>query len=141
MPGQPPSAPTVLVVDDDESIRKLLLRVLTGAGYQVLEASNGAQALIVSREHQDRIDLLVTDVVMPEMDGFVLGEILEALRPATPVLYVTGNGAVTDTLRKTRATAHWSFLLKPFTAKTFLDRVRQIRGVAHPRAEKSAKIK
>ena len=132
--------PTVLVVDDDESIRRLLLRVLKGAGYQVLEAWNGTQALTVSREHQDRIDLLVTDVVMPEMDGFVLAEILEALRPTTPVLYVTGNGGVIDSLRKTRATVHRSFLLKPFSAQTFLDRVRQIRGAAHPRADESAKV-
>ena len=114
------SSPTVLLVDDQPALLKLMSRLLAVEGYHVLEASNAMEALAASRTHDQSLDLVVTDVAMPGMDGFALGEILEALRPATPVLYVTGNGSVIESFRQRRVAAHWSFLIKPFTPDAFL---------------------
>jgi two-component system, cell cycle sensor histidine kinase and response regulator CckA len=80
----------VLVVDDDASIRRLVARVLEGHGFELLEAAGGAEALALSRAHAGPIDLLLTDVIMPEMDGLELARRLTAERPDTPVLYMSG---------------------------------------------------
>jgi len=115
---------TVLLVEDERPLLGLVRRILEGHGYRVLEAAGAPEALECSRAHGGEIDLLVTDVVMPEMNGRALAESLAANRPALKVLYISG---YTD-----EAIAHRGvlapgtrFLSKPFTAKDLLAQVRQ----------------
>src|SRR5688572_27395476 len=84
-----PATPVILVVDDDQAVRQVAARVLQRAGYEVLQAGEGAEALRVAREHQGRLDLLLTDVVMPGMNGRELGERLAEERPETRLLYMS----------------------------------------------------
>ncbi len=116
---------TILLVEDDAPIRRLLRRALEGQGYQLLEACNGHEALGLLANHHGPIDLLVTDVVMPRMDGFTLSDRLGESHPETRVLFVSGqadqSAAVRGGLKETGRT----FLLKPFTHKTLLQTIRE----------------
>src|SRR5438552_3078339 len=116
---------TVLLVEDDELVRALARRVLARAGYQVLEASNGGGALLAAERHQGPVHLMVTDVVMPGLNGRELAARLKPLRPDMKVLYVSG---YTD-----RAIAHQgvlepgvAFLEKPFAPDALARKVREV---------------
>jgi len=98
-PAGKPSCPgacagqTVLVADDEDGLRAIVARILTVAGYNVLVASNGHEALAVADSHPGVIDVLLTDVVMPAMNGGELAEALHATRAGLPVLYMSGYAA------------------------------------------------
>jgi PAS domain S-box-containing protein len=110
-PARPPAA-TILLVEDDEPIRNLTAQVLSRAGYRVLSAASPGQACSLFEEHEADIDLLLTDVVMPEMRGTVLAERLAAKRPDLRVLFVSG---YTDVMPETATPIrHVNFLAKPF---------------------------
>jgi len=117
---------TLLLVEDEAAVRELAARVLRDYGYTVLEASDPSQALRAIDEHSaDEVQLLVTDVVMPQMSGRDLAEQLAPLRPDMRVLYVSG---YTD-----RAIVHHGvldegtpFLQKPFTAEALVCKVREV---------------
>lgn len=114
--------PTILVVDDEPLIRTLLMLILEQGGYAVFSAENGAEALTIARRYGDGIDLVVSDVLMPEMDGATLASRLRVERPALPVLLMSDAYAVEDLgLRKT-----YPFLPKPFDLTTFLTVVRHM---------------
>lgn len=81
---------TVLVAEDEDQLRRLTVRVLSDLGYQVLHAANGKEALALFRDHAGPIDLLVTDVIMPEVSGKSLAEQLVSERPAIKVLFISG---------------------------------------------------
>src|SRR5260221_7233840 len=83
-------AETVLVVEDEEVVRQLVCTVLSDVGYKVLCAASPSEALRLVREHADKIDLLVTDMVMPEMHGPALAREILSLRPEGKVLFVSG---------------------------------------------------
>ena len=83
--------PTVLVVDDEPTLRKLMQLVLERAGFRVLTAQNGYDAMDVSESHLGAIDVLVSDVMMPGMDGPTLVDELRETDPNLPVLFVTGS--------------------------------------------------
>jgi two-component system, cell cycle sensor histidine kinase and response regulator CckA len=85
-----PGAETVLLVEDDDGVRKLAQRVLEKHGYNVLEARNGGEAFLLCREYAETIHILVTDVVMPRMSGSQLAQELAPLRPNMKVLYLSG---------------------------------------------------
>jgi two-component system cell cycle sensor histidine kinase/response regulator CckA len=104
---------TILVVEDQKAVRRLAEEVLTEAGHRVLSAPNGRAALKVAEQHLDDIDLLVTDVVMPEMNGPELADHLSRLRPGLIVLYVSG---YTDhaLLHRGVLESGTAFLQKPF---------------------------
>jgi two-component system cell cycle sensor histidine kinase/response regulator CckA len=102
---------TVLVVDDEDAVRKLLVEVLSFGSYQVLEARDGEHALEVAEAHEGSIGLLVTDVVMPKMKGPALAERLRARYPALQTLYISGY-AEREALSSLGENAH--FLAKPF---------------------------
>jgi nitrogen-specific signal transduction histidine kinase/ActR/RegA family two-component response regulator len=118
-------AETILVVEDDPGVRGATRRFLEGYGYTVLEASHGQEALRIFQAHHEPIDLLIADVVMPGMSGRELGERVASLRPALPVLYVSG---YTDSaiIRHGLAEATITLLQKPFTAEALAHKVREL---------------
>ena len=81
---------TILIVEDEEQVRKLMCSVLRRAGYRILEATNGVEGLSVSQRHEGRIHLLLTDVIMPQMNGREMARALVSQRPDTKVLYLSG---------------------------------------------------
>ncbi|MGH7458915.1 MAG: PAS domain S-box protein [Longimicrobiaceae bacterium] len=88
--GRKGGGETVLVVEDEDFVRGLIVRVLERAGYRVLAATNGREALRVASEHPGRVDLLLTDVVMPVMGGKQSAELLSARNPGLKVVYISG---------------------------------------------------
>ncbi|HSJ59332.1 MAG TPA: GAF domain-containing protein [Anaerolineae bacterium] len=115
----------VLVVEDDEAVRTLATRVLQSYGCKVLQASNGVDALRLGREYDGRIDLLVTDVVMPLMDGKRLADDLQAMRPEMAVLFMSGY-ADNVVLDPEALPADAAFLSKPFTVEELIQKVRSL---------------
>jgi two-component system cell cycle sensor histidine kinase/response regulator CckA len=116
-----PRAPRILVVDDEDSIRTFSERALKGAGYEVLVASNGSDALAVA-EAQGPFDLFVVDLVMPEITGDELGRRLRQRDADVKVLYFTG---YSDQLFKEKMTL-WeneAFIDKPVSVKGLLEAV------------------
>jgi PAS domain S-box-containing protein len=115
---------TILVVEDELSLRNLIARVLRAQGYTVLEAPNGREALVLAETRPGKIHLLLSDVVMPEMGGPVLAEHLGALCPGIKILFISGyisNTAIRDTM----ATPGTQFLQKPFNPAGLAKKVRQ----------------
>jgi CheY-like chemotaxis protein len=113
--------PLVLVLDDETPIRQIERRVLEGGGYRVIEASNGAEALALTKGDQ-QLDLLIADLEMPDLGGEEVVRQIRMLRPDLKVLYVTGH---IDRLLDARSTL-WegeAFLDKPFTPKGLLEAV------------------
>ena len=88
--ASPTRRETILLVDDHPSIRKLLGSILKSEGYAVLEAGDGRQALEVCQHHGAKIHLLLTDIVMPQMNGHMLAEQIVLLRPGIQILYMSG---------------------------------------------------
>ncbi len=82
-------AETILLAEDEEMVWKLARQVLEMYGYQVLEAANGGAALLICERHKEPINLLVSDVIMPEMSGRELADRLAQLRPEMKVLYMS----------------------------------------------------
>ncbi len=120
-----PGTETILLVEDQDEVRAFARETLRGSGYLVLEASNGVEALSVARDHPGPIDLLVTDVVMPQMGGRQLADQLVVHRPALRVLFVSG---YTDdaVLRHGVQSAHVAFLQKPFNPSALVRKVRDV---------------
>jgi len=121
-PGQGAGA-TVLLVEDEETVRSLTRRVLWRGGYRVLEAADGEQALELARGHDGRIDLLLTDVVMPGGGGRKLAAAMRALRPETPVLYMSGYPG--DAVAEHGLEPGVNLLQKPFSPVALLHRVAE----------------
>jgi CheY-like chemotaxis protein len=122
---------TILIVDDQETVREVVRLQLEREGYRVLVAGNGAEALKLSQEHSGPIHLLLTDVMMPGMDGSVLAARLATARPETKVLYMsayTPNVVVHHSV----VNPGTAFLPKPFTQETLLLTVRRILDAHHP---------
>ena len=117
-------AETVLLVEDEESVRQIANEILTMNGYRVLQASHGNEALNVSLQHEGVIDLMVTDVVMPVMGGPELARKLALTRPEMRVLYMSGytDDAIVHHGVLLEGTA---FVQKPFTAEAFSRKLRE----------------
>lgn len=116
---------TVLVVEDEEAVRCLILRILRARGYAVLEAASAAEALRMFIGREGKIDLLLTDVVMPDMGGRALADRVRSADPATRVVYMSG---YTDDaiVRHGIETATDAFLRKPFTPTSLARKVREV---------------
>jgi DNA-binding NtrC family response regulator len=116
---------TVLVVEDEESVRKLACHALRKFGYTVLEAANGGEALLTCEQRKESIPLLITDVVMPGMSGPQLSARLKELHPEMKVLYTSGytDAAV---VRHGLLNEPLSFLQKPFTPNDLVRKVREV---------------
>jgi two-component system cell cycle sensor histidine kinase/response regulator CckA len=113
-PSKAAGQSVILVVDDDAAVRQVTARVLERQGYRVLQAGEGAEALRVARELSGPLDLLLTDVVMPGMNGRELGEQLAALRPETRLLYMSAYTEDEVVLRGIRV-SEVGFVYKPFS--------------------------
>ena len=109
-------AGTILVVDDQDVVRDVIRLTLEAAGYEVLEAATPKIAIELARE-SDGVDLLVTDIVMPEMDAFELAERISAAIPGVRILYTSGY---------TDAAAEGPFIQKPFTPQQLVDKVSAV---------------
>jgi PAS domain S-box-containing protein len=122
---------TILVAEDQPEVRRLALRILKSNGYRLLEASSGPEALELSRCYGGPIDLLLTDVVMPEMTGRELAARVQKSRPNTKVLYVSGYTA--DIIgREGVLDEGVDYLPKPFTPAQLALKVREVLGQAKP---------
>jgi two-component system cell cycle sensor histidine kinase/response regulator CckA len=119
---------TVLLVEDQDPVRAFMAGVLRGHGYMTLEGTNGIEALELAERHEGAIDLLVTDVIMPQMGGIDLASRLVDSRPGTEVLFVSGYiGAVPSAGELHESGA--GLLSKPFTASELL---RRVHHCLHP---------
>src|SRR5438105_8457944 len=116
---------TILLVDDEKALRKLGKRVLSEAGYRVLEASDGAQALRIAAEEVGEIDLVLTDVEMPTLGGRGMVDELHELSPGMRVLFMSGY-TDNEILRRGIRTSKTEFLQKPFTAESLREAVRAV---------------
>jgi two-component system cell cycle sensor histidine kinase/response regulator CckA len=116
---------TVLLVEDDARVRALVATMLRRSGYAVLDADGGERAIEITRAHRGSIDLLLTDVVMPAMNGRVLAERLQALSPGTRVLFMSGYSDAA-TLRAGVQTAEVAFLQKPFSSAALAAKIREV---------------
>ena len=116
---------TVLLVEDESQVRRLVFEVLQARGYKVLAAKDGLEAIPLEENYADRIDLLITDVVMPGMSGRELAKHVTAARPDTKVLFMSG---YTDdaVLRHGVTGPGTAFLQKPFALEDLLQRVRAL---------------
>ena len=119
-----PCSGTVLLVEDQENVRRYVALVLDGLGYRVLEADSGAQAMSLAASHSADIDLLLTDVVMPGMTGPSLAQHLKRQFPKVRVLYMSGYNDVAD--RHGVVESGGAYLQKPFGADVLARKVREV---------------
>jgi two-component system cell cycle sensor histidine kinase/response regulator CckA len=119
---------SVLVVEDEDPLRRLVERILVREGYQVTLARHGADALHIASTMNHPIELVITDLVMPELGGRELAESLRATNPSLPVLFISGYDPDPVTLDAS-AQAHTAFLAKPFTGSALLAQVRQLAPI------------
>jgi CheY-like chemotaxis protein len=116
---------TVLVTEDEEQVRQMIRMILEMNGYHVLEASSGDEALAIYKQHEGQIDLIMTDVVMPQMSGRELAQSLEILHPNIKVLYMSGY--TTDAIvRHGLLEQEIAFLQKPFAPDALIRKVREV---------------
>jgi two-component system cell cycle sensor histidine kinase/response regulator CckA len=114
----------ILLAEDDRSVRRLVVSELTRRGFTVIEAEDGVAALEMFRLEKDRVDVLVTDVVMPRMNGADLAKQAESIKPGLKILFISGHperaGAGLD------PTGVTNLLMKPFTADTLAARIKEV---------------
>lgn len=121
----PDAPPTILLVEDEEGVRAVLNELLTGLGFSVLQAANGAEAVDLARGHPGVIDLVVTDMVMPVMSGQELARSLAEVRPGVRILYMS---AFASNIYSPSALANAlaDYISKPFDLETFVGKVREL---------------
>jgi two-component system cell cycle sensor histidine kinase/response regulator CckA len=120
--GPPPYRETVLVVEDHPAVRAVVVEVLRQAGYTVLAAPHGPEGLEICRQHPGRIDLLITDLVLPQMSGRDVAIAVTALQPNVKVLFMSGYPPADAQPAATGGT----FLQKPFTPAVLLEKVQAV---------------
>ena len=116
---------TILLVDDEDFVRELGSRILSGAGFKVLEAANGREASEIYKESQDKIGLVILDLIMPEMGGKQCLEVILRINPKAKVLIASGAGAM-ETTKDALAGGAKGLLRKPFKMDEILSAVRHV---------------
>ncbi len=119
------STKTILLVDDDFSVQRMLARILSKFGYTVLSAADGEEALTIFQEKMDTIDLVLTDIVMPGMGGRVLMEEIHAIRPDVPALFMSGY-SLNAVHHKYILDKGIAYIQKPPTMEELLKKVREV---------------
>ena len=117
---------TVLIVDDSEAIRTLVIAILRHEGYTVYEADSGISALAEWERHKTEINLVLSDVVMPNMDGLTLAQHLRKQVPKLPIVLLSSH--INEDTQWVTEEANFSFLPKPFESNQLLQTVRAIIG-------------
>jgi PAS domain S-box-containing protein len=123
----PGGSETILVVEDEEMVRRLVCQILTSKGYRVLEAANGEEGLLVCKRQPFPIHIMVTDVVMPEMNGRDLANRVAAIRPAMKVLFMSGYSE-DAVVRDGVLDPGLNFIQKPFAPEALAWKVREVLG-------------
>ncbi len=118
-------ATTILVAEDDDALRGIVTRVFWDEGYRTLEARHGNEALHLAELAAPYLDLVVTDVIMPELDGLELGRELARRWASIPILYISAYPA-NDIFNRGALNQAPPFLQKPFTPDVLLQRVREL---------------
>jgi CheY-like chemotaxis protein len=121
----PSGSETILLVEDQDAVRELAREILMSCGYTVLEAPHGPRAIVLSDQYPGTIDLLVTDTVMPEMDGVELAKRLRASRPEMKRLFMSGY-TENSVVHQVASTQGRCFLQKPFTLEGLARKVRTV---------------
>jgi two-component system, cell cycle sensor histidine kinase and response regulator CckA len=116
---------TLLVVEDEDAVRQSEVEFLSTIGYTVIFAANGKEALDLVRARANMIDLVITDVVMPQMSGPMLAENLASLRPDVKVLFISGHADDTVLQKGVADLAH-DFLQKPFPLRSLAGKIREV---------------
>ena len=111
----------ILLVDDEEGYRELIARVLTKAGYEVLQAADGIEAL--SLLEKSKIDLVISDILMPSLNGYALVARLRAKWPKMPVILTTG--FLSQDAAKSMMNGSVDFIPKPINAETLFDMIHR----------------
>ncbi len=119
---------TILIVEDEEYIRNLILKFLTPYGYKILDAPNAGEALLICEKIRDPIHLMVTDVILPHIDGQQLYRRLNRIIPSMKVLFISGYPKKI-LLEKGLLEEKDPFLQKPFDLEGFLRKVRSILDI------------
>lgn len=114
---------TILVVEDDKNIRKLLVTILNQSGYQTLQAQNGVEALALLKKQP--IDLLVLDIMMPQLDGYQTAEKIRTINTQLPIMMVTAKGLPIDR-RQGFISGTDDYLVKPIDEEEFLLRIKAL---------------
>ncbi len=122
----------ILLVDDDESVRKVLLRQLDGKGFMVLEADSGQQAIAILKQQDHSINLLITDVMMPNMTGPELARQWMEEVPGTLVLFVSGYSESALIGNELLESGRADFLTKPFSTSALLAKVLSLLKPSSP---------
>jgi PAS domain S-box-containing protein len=122
---RPRASGTILLAEDDERIRTLHARALSRRGYTVLPARDAVEAQRIAASHGGRIDLLLTDVVMPGLNGYELAEELRGMQPGLKVLYTSGYTEVSEPLRELQK-AGVAFIQKPYAPLALAQKVREV---------------
>jgi CheY-like chemotaxis protein len=131
--GHPAYGRTALIVEDEDALREVTRRLLSRQGYTVITAANGAEAITAANSYQGVIDLLLTDVVMPQMLGKEAAEKIRETRPDIRVLYMSGY-AQPVLASQGRLDPDVALLDKPFTERELLDKLTAVlaaQGAAH----------
>jgi two-component system, cell cycle sensor histidine kinase and response regulator CckA len=118
---------TILLVEDEESVRQLVRDTLESKGYKIIEAGNGENGIAAAARHSGKIDLVITDVVMPGMGGRELAERILKTRAGTKILYLSGY-AEDAVLSEGSLGDNTAFLQKPFTLQNLSRKVREVLG-------------
>ncbi len=116
---------TVLLLEDDAIVRELSTRILTDKGYRVITRENGKAGLDYFRNHADEIDLVLTDIIMPEMSGLAFARAAREIRPDLPVLFISGYSEDQQPENHEMADGR-HFIQKPFTVDTLCRRIREM---------------
>lgn len=126
-----PNRETILLVEDEDSLRQAAVHALREQGYKVFDVRNGIDALEICKELQEDLHLMITDVVMPRMDGRELAAHVTALRRETRILYVSGyaKGAILD---RGSLEPNAEFLSKPFRLAELIQKVREVLHTVSP---------
>ena len=126
LPALMPERWTILIVEDEPILRDLMRRILEKRDYRVLVAENGAGTVEIARTHAEGIDLLITDVVMPGVDGFDVADQLTDIHPTLRVLFLTGYSADSEYVNDRLESDQSAVLRKPFAQAALLDRIEDL---------------
>jgi two-component system cell cycle sensor histidine kinase/response regulator CckA len=126
---EPATKGTILLVDDEQSVRSIVMKILQRAKYRVLEAESGEAALKISDSHPDRIDLLISDMYMPGLRGPEVAKALAPKRPGLRILFMSGYA---DQDSRSGVPPGANFLNKPFSGKELAAKVEEVLRAPAP---------